>query len=442
MSSNDKEYINRNGLLVPADISNAASLRGHLSAERDFSAVANEDEWLRLAQVAEQDMRLADISELASRAKRSRKSRQRDADEADKLAELYRSAKASGARAKIRASILDSAENRALRLDKLRKGVLIVGLPVLTGLGLWSATGVQAGFAKMLGLTEGDPMWWAAWLVEPSLIAIVAGIIVARSILKTSGGNDDHRAYLAEGATLLTSIGLNMYGGWDASGWDGFGHAVTHSIGPIFTALVAFLIGLYISYATQADPWKGASRIDELGLADDPMLRRESDPGPRQLPETHLPELPGDAPPSGARDASAQRPDRTSDAAASRRLGARRTGPGARRAPSASTGLTSGDAPNTDPATRAAHLVLTRGLSNRKAASEVGGTSEASVRRRVKEIRESGAPDAPSDADYDPEGEAAERVTVAPLNLPLPDSAASVTHGLNGHRPAFAEEVS
>jgi hypothetical protein len=68
-----------------------------------------------------------------------------------------------------------------------------------------------------------------------------------------------------------------------------------------------------------------------------------------------------------------------------------------RRAKEVTRSATSGDAPDVDPATRAAHLVMTQGISTYEAADRVGGTSEATVRRRVTKLRAEKA-DAPGDA--------------------------------------------
>jgi hypothetical protein len=69
-----------------------------------------------------------------------------------------------------------------------------------------------------------------------------------------------------------------------------------------------------------------------------------------------------------------------------------------RRAKSVTQVVTSGDARDADPATRAAHLVLTQGLSKREAARRIPGATDPTVRRRVKELRDA-ADDAPNDAD-------------------------------------------
>lgn len=411
----DDDYVRRGGFYVPTDTADAPQLRGALSNQRDLVAVTNDHQWRQLAQDAEHGIRLADVAELAARAKRARKQRAKDARDAVRLADLYRTAKNSGSRAKIRADILGSAEMRALRVARVRTIALIAGIPILLAFAAWSTTGVQAGVVKLLGLGEGDPSWWTAWLVEPGLIAIVALIIIGRAVLRSSGGDTDWKADVAEWAALGTSLSLNMYGGWDGTGWAGFGPAVTHSIGPIFAAGTAFLIGLFDGYVTQATPWDGASRLDELNLVADVEVRPDVVGAPLQIPVTHLPELPAGA---SATAGSARDGTRRGASAVGRRdTGRKGLAPG--RGKSASRASTSGDA---DQATRAAQLVLTQGLSNREAAAKVGGTSEASVRRRVNKLREERAGDAPDRA-------ASAEIFVAPI----PDPEPSMTHGVNGY---------
>lgn len=88
----------------------------------------------------------------------------------------------------------------------------------------------------------------------------------------------------------------------------------------------------------------------------------------------------------------------------------------------------SGDAGDADPATRAAHLVLTQKISHRRAAEVVGGTSAATVRRRLKEI----LPDALADGSDDAHG--------TPALTQIPDPTPPVTAGVNGH-PHPSQEV-
>jgi len=71
--------------------------------------------------------------------------------------------------------------------------------------------------------------------------------------------------------------------------------------------------------------------------------------------------------------------------------------PPVRRVKHATQTLTSGDPAGADPATQAASLVLTQGLSTREAARKVGGVSPSTVLRRVEKLRDA-QPDAPGDA--------------------------------------------
>lgn len=437
-------YIRRNGLLVPADTGTtltpeATKLRNELAAQRHLDTIAREDEAVRRAGRAHYRNRLADITDKARAAARARRDRRRDAREQADLNRLYRVALRSGTRARIRADIQRSAEMRALRVNKVRTVTLVVGMPVLAGFGAWSTAGAQAGAARLLHLQPDTFAWTASWCVEPALIAIVAGIIIGKAVLRASGGETDWRATAFEVAALGASLGLNIFGGWRGGFVEGLGTALPHAIGPTFCAITATLIGMFIKYASDARPWDGAPRLEELGFV-----------APHDAPVTAAAtvvdaavEEPADALAELAREPLLSADDAAAthrmtqlephdDAPATRPRNQRRTPPVARRTKPASPTATSGDAPDADPATQAAHLVLTQGLSNRQAASQVGGTSEASVRRRVNQIRESQSA-APADAD--PDSEDAERVAAVLTlpTLPIRTPQAVVTHAVNGY---------
>jgi hypothetical protein len=120
----------------------------------------------------------------------------------------------------------------------------------------------------------------------------------------------------------------------------------------------------------------------------------------------------------------------TTNAAATRSAqppGNRVTVPPRRRVKAASGTVTSGDAGGADPATLAAHLVLTQKIAIREAARQVPGAAEATVRRRVNDLR-GAAGDAPSEP-------ASTHDLMAPFSEPRP----LVTHGVNGHPPTPEE---
>ena len=246
----------------------AEELADRLEARRAVVDVERDDEQERRRADAQHRRALADVAEQVSADERARRERARDAQEAAQLAQLYRRAARSGERARIRADIDRSAEMRALRVAGVRRGALTVGLPVLTGFAAWSTTGVQAGMVRLLHLAAYGPGWWAAWIVEPLLIAIVAGLIIVRAVLRSSGGDTDRRADVAEWAALGMSVALNMLGGWTGHGGKlaAVGEALGHSVGAVGAAGTAWLIGVVIDYASKATPWRDAPRLADLSV--------------------------------------------------------------------------------------------------------------------------------------------------------------------------------
>jgi hypothetical protein len=317
----------------PADAVRAARLRAELAAGRDLIAVQAEDAWARRAQATEHRIAMADVAERDAAADRERRERARDAAEADALAALYRRAAASGARARIRAEISGSAEMRALRVAAVRRVALIAGLPVLAAFAAWSTTGVQAGVVRLLHLADASAAWWASWAVEPALITVVALIIVGRAVLRSSGGDTDWKAGLAEWSALGLSLALNIVGGWPGGGfWAGTATALPHAIGPLGCAGTAFLIGLFDGYVSTARPWDGAPRLADLDLTA-PVPGSAAGTGTRALTAVGTG--------TGARRTAAVRTGTAGTAGTGGPMPARRGGTGGRRtavAASSSTG--------------------------------------------------------------------------------------------------------
>ncbi|OKI47249.1 hypothetical protein [Micromonospora sp. CB01531] len=257
----------------PAEARTARDLAEQLAEQRAVIDVQRTDLRERRRLDAEHRDALAQVEELTETRRRARRGRDRDGEEAAALAELYRRATRSGARARIRTDINRSAEMRALRIARVRSATLLAGVPVLIAFGAWSTAGVQAGVVRLLGFDHESAGWWAAWAMEPALLTIVALIIVGRAILRSSGGDTDWRATVAEWAALGTSVALNMAGGWAGTGLDALGGALAHSVGPVGAAGTAFLIGLFDSYVSNAQPWLGAPRLAELDLTPPPPSR-------------------------------------------------------------------------------------------------------------------------------------------------------------------------
>ncbi|MBX6386647.1 MAG: hypothetical protein IRZ07_27340 [Microbispora sp.] len=209
----------------------------------------------------------AERRENAAAAKAARRESRRDRAEQRRLAELYRAAAVSGERARLAVAIRGSVEARQHRVDQVRTATLKVGLPVLAAFAAWSTVGVHAGVVGLLGAAPGSAWWWGAWFIEPALIAVVAGVIVARAVLRASGGDVDWRAHVAHWGALAVSIMLNLAGHWPTA-FTGpeVTAAIAHSVGPLGAATVAWLIGVMDDYVTAARPEEGARTLAELGV--------------------------------------------------------------------------------------------------------------------------------------------------------------------------------
>lgn len=209
----------------------------------------------------------AERRENAAAAKAARREARLDRAEQRRLAELYRAAAVSGERARLAVAIRGSVEARRHRVDQVRTATLKVGLPVLGAFAAWSTVGVHAGVVGLLGAAPGSAWWWGAWFIEPALIAVVAGVIVARAVLRASGGDVDWRAHVAHWGALAVSILLNLAGHWPTA-FTGpeITAAIAHSVGPLGAATVAWLIGVMDDYVTAARPEEGARTLAELGV--------------------------------------------------------------------------------------------------------------------------------------------------------------------------------
>ncbi|WP_160051321.1 hypothetical protein [Nocardiopsis sp. FR26] len=157
-----------------------------------------------------------------------------------------------------------------------------MGIPVLLAFGLWSTSGVHDGVVTALALTPGSLTWWAAWVVEPGLITVVAAVLVGRAILRTAGGDVDRRALVVMGSALLVSLALSVLPVWPTVwGPEAVAAVVAKSLGPVGAAVTAHLIGMFDDYARDAQPEKGAQSLDEMRLE-------------RPVPVGTVPPLPGE----------------------------------------------------------------------------------------------------------------------------------------------------
>ncbi|HLU96340.1 MAG TPA: hypothetical protein VKZ89_05815 [Thermobifida alba] len=169
---------------------------------------------------------------------------------------IRRRARIAGQMARTRAEVAEAGEARALRAASTSTVALAVLLPVLGMFAAWSAAGVQAGMVRLLDLDPDSAAAWAAWLVEPALIGVVAGIIILRARLRSLDADLPEGAGRIEAAALLTSIGLNLAGHWPEELSGGAVAAMAgHALGPLGAAGTAMLISLVQRGVADVDPW-------------------------------------------------------------------------------------------------------------------------------------------------------------------------------------------
>lgn len=224
-----------------------------------------------------------------ARVRAEARARRRERRARQAVDRLRQRAELAGERARLRHLIAQSGEARAMRVERTGRMALAVLLPVLLGFGAWSAAGVQAGMVALLNLQKGTAAAWAAWLVEPALIGIVAGVILIRARLRSAGGDLDMRATRIEFAALAASILLNAAGHWPEQWTGGAVCALAgYSLGPLGAAATAYLISVVQDGVAAADPWHDNGRpVPSLAdLTPDPAAPDQVAPDPAAVPPT------------------------------------------------------------------------------------------------------------------------------------------------------------
>lgn len=198
----------------------------------------------------------------------TRRERRLDAREASTLRALLRRATVTGTRHRIIHRLKNSGELRALRLQRTRTVALAVLLPVFLAFGAWSTLGVHAGAVTLLDAAPDSPEWLGSWAIEPALLTVVAGIIISRAVIRSSGGDLDWRAHAIQWGALAVSIILNLSGAWpDAGTTAAISATVLHSLGPIACALTAVLISIIDDAVNKARPFEGVQSVTQLDEA-------------------------------------------------------------------------------------------------------------------------------------------------------------------------------
>ena len=219
-------------------------------------------------EVIELRRRLED-RETTARVHATYRRRRADRRARERQERIRRRATLAGEMARTRAEVDQSGEARAQRVTGTRTLALCLLLPVMIAFGAWSAAGVQAGMVSMLGLDPDSAAAAMAWAVEPALLGIVAGVILLRARLQSSGGDLDERATKVEFGALAISIVLNMAGHWpDALTGPAVAALAGHALGPIGAAAAAYLIAVVQDGVRDADPWTLPDGTRAPSLAD------------------------------------------------------------------------------------------------------------------------------------------------------------------------------
>lgn len=209
--------------------------------------------------------------EAMAAVKATYRKRRADRRARDRQDAIRRRATLAGEMARTRSEVDQSGEARTQRVTGTRTLALCLLLPVMVAFGAWSTAGVQAGMVSMLGLDPDSPAAAMAWAVEPALLGIVAGVILLRARLQSSGGDLDERASYVEFGALAISIVLNAAGHWPSE-FSGAAVAALagHALGPIGAAGAAYLIAVVQDGVRDADPWTLADGTRAPSLADSP----------------------------------------------------------------------------------------------------------------------------------------------------------------------------
>ncbi|MFE3458585.1 hypothetical protein ACFXKD_13670 [Nocardiopsis aegyptia] len=274
-----------------------------LQRKRRLVAAKDNDSLERLRERTDRELTREEIRHQAAQTRR------------DRRAEQSRSrAAAALERARLAAEINQSAEARALRIQRTRTLSLAVLLPVLAAFAAWSTTGVHSGATALLSAERWGAVWWALWLLEPALIGTVGWIIIVRARLASAGGRLGEDALRIMWGCLAVSILLNAVGHWPTApeaGWTfaalltAVGALLAHSLGPVGAAMTAHLVGVIEDAITAARPWEGAKTLAELAAdsthRSTPESASEDAPVAEVVDRSRLPERALDVPPSAVR---------------------------------------------------------------------------------------------------------------------------------------------
>lgn len=153
-------------------------------------------------------------------------------------------------------------------VDRLIWGGIIVGL-------LFTASNVQAFVADTTNAVFGSLGWWAAWLVDPTIAAVLLGILIAERRVAPGQIKLDRIARVAKWVLLGMTYGANTWQAWADRSPAGI---MLHSFPPLVVFLAAEVVPGLHDKLTGFVYW-ARDEADKRTESAAPMI---SDPGPSE----------------------------------------------------------------------------------------------------------------------------------------------------------------
>ena len=142
-------------------------------------------------------------------------------------------------------SLVRDPDLQAVEMERQGRRTLVC-LWFFLALGLvYTTTGVQEFLAK--GTTRADPMWWAAWCVEPMFAGLLITLLNFEAVILAHGVKPDHEWWARLKNVLLGStLGMNVIPQLEplVHGWESFslGSLAVHAIIPVIVFGIAEVI--------------------------------------------------------------------------------------------------------------------------------------------------------------------------------------------------------
>ncbi|MFC7331468.1 hypothetical protein [Marinactinospora rubrisoli] len=256
-----------------------ADRKARLADERAHDSLTREDELVRRQAEIDHDIRLGRVEERTEDDRlRADIARQQRADaradlrsEAD-LAGWRRDLRRRGARLRAQTLITRSVEHRLVLKRRIQGGALGALGAALAAAVAWSTASVREGVLWVWGLAGqvSTAIEVVAWLAEPVMVGVAAGLIVLRTLLPMIGGSltptsGTDKLRRVEHALLGLSITLSAVPSLAAVAWTGGPAAV--ALGLVGTAVHAFpaIVAVLLAYTfawtaeriAAADPTRG-----------------------------------------------------------------------------------------------------------------------------------------------------------------------------------------